>query len=102
MRIKNHPILNKEENKKEIKFYFEGKELTAYEGESIAAALIANNIRVFRTSSKLSRPRGLFCSIGKCASCLMEVNGEPNVMTCVTPIEMNMKVKKQKGKGDIV
>lgn len=102
MRITDHPILTDKKKKKEIKFIFEGREMIAYEGDSIAAALIANNIRVFRTSSKLSRPRGLFCSIGKCASCLMVVNGNPNVMTCITPIEMNMDIKKQEGKGDII
>jgi len=49
---------------------------------------------------KYHRPRGFFCAIGKCSSCLMKVNGIPNVRTCVTELEEGMKIETQKGKGD--
>lgn len=101
MRLSNHPILEFNKDKK-IKFYFEDREMEAFEGESISAALIANGIRTFRISEKYKRPRGLFCSVGKCSSCLMEVNGKPNIMTCITPVKEGMIVKRQKGQGDIV
>ncbi|MGC9365948.1 MAG: (2Fe-2S)-binding protein [bacterium] len=101
MRIKKHPILEFPVKKK-IEFYFEDKKLEAIDGESIAAALIANNIRIFRFSEKKQRPRGLYCAVGKCASCLMEVDGKPNIMTCITPVKQGMKVKRQKGRGDLI
>jgi len=48
------------------------------------------------------RPRGFYCAIGNCASCLMIVNGEPNVRTCITELKEGMDVNTQNGKGDIL
>ncbi|PNE23287.1 pyridine nucleotide-disulfide oxidoreductase [Mesotoga sp. Brook.08.YT.4.2.5.1] len=100
-RITEHPLLSFERSEK-ITFFFEGRELLAYLGESIAAALHANGIRNLRYSPKKNRPQGLFCAIGKCSSCLMEVDGKPNVRTCITPVRPGMKVRRQSGKGEII
>jgi len=100
MRIKEHPILDFD-RKEEITFTYNGKEIKAYEGETIAAALYAAGIRVLKTSSKYERPRGLFCAIGNCSSCHMVVNGTPNVKTCITKVEEGMVVEQEVGKGDV-
>ncbi|MCI1956586.1 MAG: (2Fe-2S)-binding protein [Oscillospiraceae bacterium] len=97
MRIQQHPILNFEPAE-EIPFYFEGKKLTGKLGDTIASALHANNIRMLRHEH---RPRGLFCAIGNCASCLMEVDGRPNVRVCVEKLRPGMVVKIQKGNGTL-
>ncbi|KUK82884.1 MAG: Putative sarcosine oxidase subunit alpha [Petrotoga mobilis] len=94
MRIQNHPILSFNRGK-QIKFYYNGKELIGYEGETIAAALYANGIFKFSKSKKLKRPRGIFCAIGHCSSCLMTVDGVPNVRTCITPLKAGMRVESQ-------
>ena len=98
MRIQEHPVLNFPIGK-EVKFFFEDMELKGYEGEPIAAALYANGIKILRYSPKDHRPRGFFCAIGNCSSCLMEVNGEPNVRVCVEELKEGMIVKRQVGKG---
>ncbi|HMA59341.1 MAG TPA: (2Fe-2S)-binding protein [Halanaerobiales bacterium] len=100
MRIKEHPILDFD-RKEEITFTYNGKEIKAYEGETIAAALYAAGIRVLKTSSKYERPRGLFCAIGNCSSCHMVVDGTPNVKTCITKVEEGMVVEQEVGKGDV-
>ncbi len=100
MRIEEHPILKFKRGKK-INFKFEGKTLEGYEGETVAAALHANGIMVLGESLEKHRPRGFYCAIGNCSSCLMEVNGIPNVKTCVTKLEEGMEVSKQKGKGEL-
>jgi len=100
LRIERHPILEFKKGRK-IKFYYEGKELYGYEGESIASALHANGIMVLRESLKLKRKRGFFCAIGKCSSCTMEVDGKPNVRVCITPLKEGMVIKMQSGKGDV-
>jgi len=71
------------------------------EGEPIAVALIANGIKVFRITEKMRRPRGFFCAVGKCSSCLMKVDNRPNVMVCVEPLKEGMKVEKQIGRGKL-
>jgi hypothetical protein len=99
-RIANHPILTFPQ-KKTVKFFFQGKKLYGYEGEPIAAALVANGIKVFRYTEKLKRARGFFCAVGKCSSCLMVVNGRPNVMVCMEPLRANVRVNRQVGRGKI-
>lgn len=100
MRIDEHPILQFERGR-EIEFELDGRRLKGREGETIAAAIHATGVRVLRKSIRLGRPRGFFCAIGRCSSCLMTVNGVPNVMTCVTPLEDGMKVETQKDKGHV-
>jgi len=99
-RIWEHPILTFKRDKK-VKFYFEGIEVEAYEGESIAAALYAIGIDVFSYSIKLKRPRGAFCMIGKCSSCFMKVNGIPNTRTCIEPVKEGLRVERQYGLAEI-
>ncbi|MCL5045294.1 MAG: (2Fe-2S)-binding protein [Actinobacteria bacterium] len=101
MRIQEHPILTFEKGRK-VNFTFNGRELWGYEGETIAAALHAAGVKVLRESLKEHRPRGFFCAIGNCSSCLMKVDGTPNVRACVEPLREGMRVEVQKGKGDIL
>ena len=102
MRFTDHPILDfNHKDKKKVRFTFEGKQYEGFEDEPIAAALHDNGVKKLRTSPKLKRSRGLFCAIGKCSSCLMKVNGIPNVRTCVEPLKEGMIVEYQNGKGDL-
>lgn len=98
MRITEHPILDFQRGE-EVTFFFDGQELKGFEGETIAAALHAAGVRVLGHSHIMHRPRGLFCAIGNCSSCLMVVNGEPNVRVCVEKVQHGMRVETQQGKG---
>lgn len=101
MRIEKHPILEFNKEKK-IAFTFNGENIEGYEGETIAAALHAAGVKVLGKSLFMHRPRGFYCAIGNCSSCLMTVNGVANVKTCVTDLEEGMIVETQEGKGVIV
>ena len=78
-----------------MKFYFQNKPVEARSGDTIAAALYRDGQRIFSRSFKYHRPRGLLCVSGKCPNCLMNVDGIPNVRTCITPVRDEMKVKAQ-------
>ena len=86
MRISEHPIIESYNKGRKVTFSFDGKELSGYEGESIAAALKAAGVMVHRYTAKQHKPRGIFCAIGRCTDCVMIVNGVPNVRTCVNSI----------------
>jgi predicted molibdopterin-dependent oxidoreductase YjgC len=101
MRIEQHPILKFNRGKK-LQFTFNGQTLYGYEGETIAAALHANGVKVLGHSLFKHRPRGFYCAIGNCSSCLMVVDGEPNVRTCITDLREGMVVTTQLGKGHIL
>jgi len=98
LRIEEHPILDFDRGKK-VKFFFEGREMEGYEGEPIAAALHAAGIKVLHYSLKRTRPRGFFCAIGNCSSCLMIVDGVPNVRACTERLREGMRVERQVGPG---
>jgi sarcosine oxidase subunit alpha len=98
-RIYEHPIL-KFDRGKEVTIYLDGKPVKAYENETVAAALYASGLREFSKSIKYRRPRGFFCAIGRCSACMMEVDGVPNVRTCVTMVKDGMRVKRQKTLAD--
>ena len=100
MRIDAHPILTFKRGKR-ISFTFDGKPIEAYEGETIASALHAAGIRVLSHSLKQNRSRGFFCAIGKCSACMMEVDGVPNVKTCLVLAEDGMDIRSQTGWGKL-
>jgi sarcosine oxidase subunit alpha len=56
MRIEDHPILGKVERGRKITLKVDGEPVMAFEGETIAAALIASGQRVFRNISIKNRP----------------------------------------------
>lgn len=78
-----------------LTFTFDGRDVAAVAGQSVAAALFAAGVRVFSRSFKYHRPRGLFCVAGDCPNCLMEVDGRPNVRTCVEPARQGAVVRHQ-------
>lgn len=97
MRITEHPVLGTYKKGKLVSFTLDGKEMQGFEGEPIAAALRAAGILVHRHTLKNDEPRGIFCAIGRCTDCVMIVDGEPNVRTCVTPLRADMRIQTQYG-----
>ncbi len=81
-----------------IEIEFEGKPLPAFWGESIAATLTANGILDLRKTRDGS-PRGLFCGMGICHDCLVEIDGQPNQRACMTKVDRPMKVRRQEFLG---
>jgi predicted molibdopterin-dependent oxidoreductase YjgC len=98
VRVAAHPVLGND-TAPDITIFFDGKEIPAKSGEPIAAALLAAGVKVFRETARRGRPRGIYCGIGRCTDCVMIVDGEPNVRTCVTAVKPGMKVQTQKGLG---
>jgi len=62
----------------------DGEKILAYEGETIAAALLAAGKRISRKTTKRKELRGVYCGIGVCFECRMIVNGKPNTRVCQT------------------
>lgn len=98
MRITKHPILTFTKDKV-IKFTFDGQEFEGREGETIAAALHANGIKVLSHSHERKRPRGFYCAIGNCGQCNMIVNGVSNVRVCTEMLKDGMVILTQNDKG---
>jgi|SRR5690625_3679840 len=92
-RVADHPILGKMKDKKKISFTFNDKTYQGLENESIAAALLANGIRVLRYHEESGSPRGIYCNIGHCYECRVFVNGKQGVRACLTPLKDGMVIE---------
>jgi sarcosine oxidase, subunit alpha len=86
---------------KKVEITVDEKKITAYEGETIAGALIAAGIRTFNYSSKAQNPRSIYCGIGLCYNCIMIVDGVPNTKTCQTLVKDGCTIQTQKGLGEL-
>ncbi len=78
-----------------LRFTFDGRAYSAYEGDTIASALAAAGVTTFSRSFKYHRRRGLLCAAGRCPNCLVRVGDEPNVRACRTPVAQGMVVTSQ-------
>jgi predicted molibdopterin-dependent oxidoreductase YjgC len=78
---------------------FDGKQVTAVPGQTVAAALWAAGVRSWRTTRGTGAPRGLFCGIGACFDCLVTIDGEPNQRACLVPARPDQLVTTQLGTG---
>ncbi len=72
-----------------------GERILAYEGETIAVALLAAGKRICRKTSKKKELRGVYCGIGVCFECRMIVDGKFNTRVCQTLATPNCKVQTQ-------
>lgn len=81
----------------EVRFTFDGKPITAYEGETLAAALLAAGIQAFGVT-RAGAPRLPFCNMGTCFDCAVVVDGQQLVRACLTDVRDGMVVTRQEGK----
>lgn len=95
MRIDAHPHLP-QRDRHELSFEFEGTTYKALAGESIAAALLAADVRTLRRTESGDRPRGLYCGIGHCFDCRVYIRGHGSVRACITLVEEGMRIAKRR------
>ena len=76
-----------------VKINVDGKPTEAYEGETVAAALVAAGIKTFHLSLKTRSPRSMYCGMGACMECLVTVDGRQTVRACMTQVMEGMQVE---------
>jgi predicted molibdopterin-dependent oxidoreductase YjgC len=83
-----------------IEIEVDGEMLRAYQGETVAAALLAAGRQGLRRTPRRGDARGVYCGMGVCFDCVMTVNGVPNIRTCQTRVSAGMIVRTQIGDGE--
>ena len=99
-RIGRHPGQDELLPGHEVTFWFDGQPVSGYAGEPIIAALLAAGRRVLRTMPRTGDSRGGYCLVGRCADCLVVVDGVPDVLGCRAPVAAGLRVETQRGLGD--
>ena len=89
LRIKSSKFIDESTN---VSFKFNGKTYNGYKGDTLASALLANNIHLIGRSFKYHRPRGIMSAGSEEPNAIVQVGNdnaitEPNVRA--TEIEIH-------------
>ena len=90
------PLGRELERGRRLELVLDGEPVEAYEGETVAAVLLARGEIATRRTVK-GEPRGIFCGMGVCFDCLVVVDGVPNTRACMTWVRDGMEVWRQDG-----
>lgn len=80
-----------------VRFRYEGREITARAGDSVAAALLAAGETGLRATPVSGALRSPYCMMGVCFDCLVQIDGIGNRQACLTPVTEGMQVCRQRG-----
>lgn len=80
-----------------IAIEFNGERLQVHPGISLGAALLAAGVKTFRSTPVTGAPRAPYCMMGVCFECLVEVDGVPNMQSCLIPVRAGMAVRAMEG-----
>ena len=85
-----------------VTIHVNDKEVSTYEGETVATALIAAGVLIFSRDEQsqlaAGRPRSPFCNMGVCFDCLVEISdgasgGEPlRARACLTQVRAGLRI----------
>jgi sarcosine oxidase subunit alpha len=76
-----------------VRIHFGQRPIEAFEGDTVASALLASGVDTFSRSFKYHRRRGPSCTTGNCSRCTMSVDGRMHVKTCQTNVAEGMVVE---------
>ena len=80
---------------KPVDIHFNGRSIKAFEGDTVASALLAAGVDTFSRSFKYHRRRSASCLTGQCSRCTMNVDGRMHVKTCQTSVTDGMEAESQ-------
>ncbi|MBF9060934.1 (2Fe-2S)-binding protein [Rhodobacterales bacterium HKCCSP123] len=92
------PFLELEEAPR-VAVSFDGTALELPEGATLAAALLAAGVGVFRQTPVSGAPRAPFCMMGACFDCLVEIDGVLR-QACMVEVTAGLEIRKPQG-GDL-
>jgi heterotetrameric sarcosine oxidase alpha subunit len=96
MRVEGKGLIDR---KTPIRFRFDGRDLAGFKGDTLASALIANDVKLIGRSFKYHRPRGLMTAGSEDPNGLVEIIEDrqqtPNTRATVQEIHEGMEAKSQ-------
>ena len=79
-----------------VSIMVDGVAIAAFEGETIATALLATGCAAFR-HDLMGDARGLFCNMGTCSECFVRVSGigptPRRLRACLTPVADGLTIE---------
>src|SRR6516165_10215589 len=88
--------LGNSDDEASVFFSFEGRQVKARVGQSVAAALLANGIRTLRID-EAGNAKGILCGIRYCFECRCVIDAEPDRRACMVDAKAGVGVRRQEG-----
>jgi predicted molibdopterin-dependent oxidoreductase YjgC len=76
-----------------VTLHVQGRPIAAREGDTLAIALLNAGVVQFRQTPVSGQSRAPLCLMGVCFDCLVEVDGQQNVQSCMTEVRDGMQVR---------
>ncbi len=80
---------------KPIWFEFDGQRYSGFEGDTLASALLANNVKLVGRSFKYHRPRGILTAGSEEPNALVTIGDEPNVRATTVELVDGLRAASQ-------
>lgn len=91
--------MSKEQNFELVSIVVDGENVSVPKGVSVAAAVLGHtHPGATYTHPVDGSPRAPYCLMGVCFECMMMIDGESNVQSCLVTVEEGMVIKRQVGK----
>lgn len=87
---------------KPVTLSIDGVSVAAEEGEPVAAILLRTPPFTCRRTPVGGMARAPFCMMGACFECLVEIDGETSMRSCMRPAREGMAVVRQLGRPDLL
>lgn len=84
-----------------VTIFIDGRPVAAELGESVAAVLLRQQEGWSRTTPVTQSPRAPYCMMGVCFECLVEIDGQGSVQSCLTPVANGMRIARQQGRRSL-
>lgn len=75
-----------------LRFEFDGHEVRARPGQTVAAALLEAGIVATRAAPASGKPHGPYCMMGACFECLVTVDDAGTFQACLLEAADGMKI----------
>lgn len=76
----------------------DGASIWIEDGEPLAAILLRFPPHISRTTPVTGRSRAPYCMMGACFDCVVDVDGQTSVRSCLVLARPGMRVERQKGR----
>lgn len=90
-----------DDGRRALTIHVEGQAISAREGDTVSAALLASGLDVRRDTAVSGAKRLPYCMMGVCFDCLVTIDGVGNRQGCLVPVAEGMQIAIQKGKREI-
>ncbi|TDC07091.1 FAD-dependent oxidoreductase [Nonomuraea longispora] len=84
-----------------MRFTFDGRPMTGEPGDTLAAALLRNGVRVVGRSVDLGRPRGIFTAGPEEPNALVRVGADPMLAATTVELHDGLEAHSLRGKGRV-